>query len=133
MIPSRPNGVLNQGTPANGYGPWRVCEIIIIRSDAEREIHSSRSVSVAWTRQGVRWPPPSSVCSAAKALSLLTVSGRESSPVVASLVSQPKEMSTVLVSCGFSARLKKACLPVISSGLGSKVMRVRRMTWSSPS
>jgi len=40
MMPSRPNGALNQGTPAYGYGPAGVSVIIICRSASERVIHS---------------------------------------------------------------------------------------------
>ncbi len=40
MMPSRPNGELNQGTPAYGYGPLGVLVSIICRSAAERVSHS---------------------------------------------------------------------------------------------
>jgi len=36
MIPSRPKGVLNQGIPAYGYGPWDVSVMSMYRSETER-------------------------------------------------------------------------------------------------
>ena len=40
MMPSRPNAVLNHGTPAYGYGPLGVAVIIIRTSEMERSIQS---------------------------------------------------------------------------------------------
>ena len=40
MIPSRPKGQLNHGTPANGYGPCAVRVVIIDRSAAERSVQA---------------------------------------------------------------------------------------------
>jgi hypothetical protein len=39
MIPSRPNGVLNHGRPAYGYGPKSVFVVSICRSAIARPIH----------------------------------------------------------------------------------------------
>src|SRR5207248_5141788 len=48
MRPSRPNGVLNQGTPAYGYDPYRVVDTSIRRSAAERRTHwLKRSLDVS--------------------------------------------------------------------------------------
>src|SRR5262245_24850210 len=40
MMPSRPNTVLNQGTPAYGYAPSAVSVVIMRTSALERVIHS---------------------------------------------------------------------------------------------
>ena len=42
-MPSRPNGALNQGTPAYGYGPQEVRVVIIARSAADRRTQASKS------------------------------------------------------------------------------------------
>ena len=42
MIPSRPKGVLYQGTPAYGYSPCGFRVSSIRRSDVERSSHSSK-------------------------------------------------------------------------------------------
>ncbi len=42
MIPSRPKGVLYQGTPAYGYSPSGFLVSSIRRSDVERSSHSSK-------------------------------------------------------------------------------------------
>ena len=48
MTPSRPNGVLNQGTPAYGYWPWGVALTSMRRSAAERRTHwLNRSLEVS--------------------------------------------------------------------------------------
>ena len=67
MIPSRPNGVLNQGTPAYGYAPCGVSVTIICRSETERAIHSSSSSLVAWMRQPENGAADSAPVSAANA------------------------------------------------------------------
>src|SRR5205823_9846639 len=40
IMPSRPNGVLNHGTPAYGYGPYGVWVTIMCTSDAARSAQS---------------------------------------------------------------------------------------------
>ena len=55
MMPSRPNGVLNQGTPAYGYGPYFVSATSMRRSAAERRTHwLNRSLDVSIVAYSVR-------------------------------------------------------------------------------
>src|SRR4029453_10977880 len=54
ITPSRPNGVLNQGTPAYGYWPWGVALTSMRRSAAERRTHSLNRSLEAAARAGHR-------------------------------------------------------------------------------
>ena len=57
MMPSRPNGVLNHGTPAYTYGPVGMSLVIIWMSAADR-LHHSLNCSLAVNRVHHSRAPP---------------------------------------------------------------------------
>ena len=124
MIPSRPNGVENHGTPAYGYKPSPVSVIIMSRSERDRSSHASKrsfvDEIVVRSRRGARGL-------------------RRVSPAIAvsrsPVASSPKlaRSSIVVLSPGASLTTNVARVAVSCAGAGDITMRVVRATPSRPS